>query len=46
MKSQLRRRRFQDVIEIQEQSLTFLHAIPKRQFQRRFHNGRNNAPAA
>jgi hypothetical protein len=29
MKSKLKERRFQDVTEIQEQSLTVLHAIPK-----------------
>jgi hypothetical protein len=36
MKSKLKERRFQDVTEIQEQSLTVLHAIPKSQFQRCF----------
>jgi hypothetical protein len=36
MKSKLKRRSFQDVTEIQEQSLTVLHAIPKSQFQRCF----------
>jgi hypothetical protein len=36
MKSKLKGRRFQDVTEIQEQSLTVLHAIPKSQFQRCF----------
>jgi hypothetical protein len=36
IKSKLKRRRFQDVTEIQEQSLTVLHAIPKSQFQRCF----------
>jgi phage terminase large subunit-like protein len=34
--SKLKGRRFQDVTEIQEQSLTVLHAIPKSQFQRCF----------
>jgi hypothetical protein len=33
MKSKVKWRRFQDVTEIQEQSLTVLHAIPKSQFQ-------------
>jgi hypothetical protein len=33
MKSKLKGRRFQDVTEIQEQSPTVLHAIPKSQFQ-------------
>jgi hypothetical protein len=46
MKSQLRRRRFQDVIEIQEQLLTLLHAMPKRQFLQCFQSGRNTVPAA
>jgi hypothetical protein len=36
MKSKLKGRRFQDVTEIQEESLTVLHAIPKFQFQRCF----------
>jgi hypothetical protein len=36
MKSKLEGRRFQDVTEIQEQSLTVPHAIPKSQFQRCF----------
>jgi hypothetical protein len=36
MKSKLKGRRFQDVTDIQEQSLTDLHAIPKSQFQRCF----------
>jgi hypothetical protein len=36
MKSKLKGRRFQDITEIQEQSLTVLHAIPKSQFQRYF----------
>jgi transposase len=36
MKSKLNGRRFQDVTEIQEQSLIVLHAIPKSQFQRCF----------
>jgi hypothetical protein len=36
MKSKLKGRRFQNVTEIQEQSLTVLHAIPKSQFQRCF----------
>jgi hypothetical protein len=36
MKSKLKGRRFQDVTEIQEQSLTVLHTIPKSQFQRCF----------
>jgi hypothetical protein len=36
MKSKLKGRRFQDVTEIQEQSLTVLNAIPKSQFQRCF----------
>jgi transposase len=36
MKLKLKYRRFQDVTEIPEQSLTFLHAIPKSQFQRCF----------
>jgi transposase len=36
MKSKRKWRRFQDVTEIQEQSLTVLHAIPKSQFQRCF----------
>jgi hypothetical protein len=36
MKSKLKGHRFQDVTEIQEQSLTVLHAIPKSQFQRCF----------
>jgi hypothetical protein len=36
MKSKLKWLRFQDVNEIQEQSLTVLHAIPKSQFQRCF----------
>jgi transposase len=36
MKSKLKGSRIQNVIEIQEQSLTFLHAIPKSQFQRCF----------
>jgi hypothetical protein len=44
MKSQLRRRRFQDVIEIQEQLLTLLHAMPKHQFLQCFHSGRNTVP--
>jgi hypothetical protein len=33
MKSKLKGRRFQDVTEIQEQSLTILCMIPKSQFQ-------------
>jgi hypothetical protein len=33
MKSKLQGRRFQDVTESQEKSLTFLDAIPKSQFQ-------------
>jgi hypothetical protein len=36
MKSKPKGRRFQDVTEIQELSLTVLHAIPKSQFQRCF----------
>jgi hypothetical protein len=36
MKSKLKGRRFQDVTEIQEQSLAVLYAIPKSQFQRCF----------
>jgi hypothetical protein len=36
MKLKLKWRRFQDVTEIQEQSLIVLHAIPKSQFQRCF----------
>jgi hypothetical protein len=36
MKSKLKGRRFQDVTEIQEHSLTVLHAIPESQFQRCF----------
>jgi hypothetical protein len=36
MKSKLKVRRFQDVTEIQEQSLTILHAILRDQFQRCF----------
>jgi hypothetical protein len=36
MKSKLKWRHFQDVTEIQEQSLTVLHVIPKSQFQRFF----------
>jgi hypothetical protein len=36
MKSKLKGRRFHDVTEIQEKSLTVLHAIPKCQFQRCF----------
>jgi hypothetical protein len=34
MKSKLKGRRFQDVTEIQKQSLTVLYAIPESQFQR------------
>jgi hypothetical protein len=36
MISKLKGRRFQDVTEIQEKSLTVLYAIPKSQFQRCF----------
>jgi hypothetical protein len=36
MKSKLKGRRFQNVTEIQEQSLAALNAIPKSQFQRCF----------
>jgi hypothetical protein len=36
IKSKPKGRRFQNVTEIQEQSLTVLHAIPKSQFQRCF----------
>jgi hypothetical protein len=36
MESKLKGRRFQDVTEIHEQSLTVLHAIQKSQFQRYF----------
>jgi hypothetical protein len=36
MKSKLKGRRFQGVTEIQEESLTVLHAIPKSQLQRCF----------
>jgi len=46
MKSQLRRRRFQDFIEIQEQLLTLLHAMPKRQFLQCFHSGKNTVSDA
>jgi hypothetical protein len=37
---------FQDVIEIQEQLLTFLPSIPKCQFLQCFHSGRNTVPTA
>jgi hypothetical protein len=36
MRTKVKERRFQDVTEIQEQSLTVLHTIPKSQFQRCF----------
>jgi hypothetical protein len=46
MKSKLKGRRFQDVTEIQEQSLTVLHAIPKCQLHCASSSGRNAGPVA
>ena len=46
MKAQLRPHHFQDIIEIQEQLLTLLHAMLKRQFRQCFHSGRNTEPTA
>ena len=46
MKLQLWQRHFQDIIEIQEQLLTLLHAVPKCQFLQCFHSGRNTLHVA